>query len=245
MPVETSPPGDYKRTCLKWDGGWLEFDAVLRQQIEHDGEVTEHPIDQGADVVDHYRRFNIPLILEAQITNTPLRQPLTHTGGAVAVQRTRDIEIPAPAAFGPFTAPETVFGFDARARHTVTISTLDFSAELDRINAVYTELTAMQLEPRLLSVSLGNLYQAAEGQTVDFDNMLLKSFTVDRETNGVLPLVLEFRQVAFVELTTAQIEVKRPKKSRSTEKKDGGKQSAGDVSGSESAAHLFNRWLNS
>jgi len=226
MPVNPTPPENYRRTCLKWDGGWLEFDAVVRQQLEHDGEVTEHPIDEGADIVDHYRRFNIPLVLEAMITNSPLREPLTHTNGVTAVQDQRDVEIPAPIGVGPIQLPTTVFGFDAQARHTVTLSTRRFP-DLDRVNAVYNELVAIQLEPRLVTVAFGDLYQV-EGDSVDFDNLILKSFSVDREKRGTLPLVLEFHQVRFAELATETIEVRKPVKPRSNKNANAGKKPAAE-----------------
>lgn len=59
----------------------IDCDAVVREGWDSDAEVTESPIERGAEVVDHVREKNDALTLEILITNTPTRVPQSHMSG--------------------------------------------------------------------------------------------------------------------------------------------------------------------
>ena len=226
-----SPPDNYTRTHIKWDGGWLEFDAVFSQQLEHDGEVTEHPVASGANISDHFRIINPPIILEAEITNTPLSLPLTHTEGAQEIQSITEIEIASPIFKG---APTSLFGFDITNKRTVQLSTKNYSPEMNRVKSVYDELMAIRKEPRLVTVALKNIDT--------FDNLVLKRVTITRDSDtgtNVLPLELEFRKIITAEVTTTEIDVKQPSKKRSTKKTDTGNQGTKESTRQQSTAFIL------
>ncbi len=209
----------------------MELDAVMRQTVDHDGEVTEHPVDRDANITDHYRRITVPLTIETLITNSPLYLPRTHTGDAQAVNRISTIELPVPIFPG---APTAVGGFDITSKRVYTIGTLDFTpssdpsgpSSLDRINLVYEELRLIQEQARLLSVHLFNVRGPDTGGA--YDNMLLKRFQLDQDPSmaNAVSLVLEFKQVILASVLTEDISAKLPKKQRSNKKQDAGGKAA-------------------
>jgi hypothetical protein len=224
-------PEGYTRTHIRWttpEVGWLEFDAILRQSIDHDGEVTEHPVDTNSTISDHYRRITTPITLEATITNSPITPPLTHTGGAQLVDLISTITLPQPIYPG---APTTVGGFDITSKTPVDIRTRAYQ-DLDRVNLVYAELRAIQEEARILSVHLYSLKGPAQGGA--YESMLLKRFSIDQDPtmSNAISLVLELKHIILAEVLTQDIsgevptKAKKPDKQRSNDKKDAGAQAA-------------------
>lgn len=54
------------------EGMFLEFEATISTQHQGDAVVTEHPVEQGADVTDHIRRSPETLEINGVVSNTPL-----------------------------------------------------------------------------------------------------------------------------------------------------------------------------
>lgn len=50
----------------------LELDASLSETHASDVDVTEHPVEQGANISDHARKLPHKLTLEGIVTNTPI-----------------------------------------------------------------------------------------------------------------------------------------------------------------------------
>ena len=50
----------------------IEFDASVSESHNDEAEVTEHPIEDGSNVSDHFRKMPVYLTLEGMITNTPV-----------------------------------------------------------------------------------------------------------------------------------------------------------------------------
>jgi len=59
----------------------LGFDVALREGYEGAAEVTEHPVEDGADVADHVRAQNEALTFEAWVTDHPITIPGTAMDG--------------------------------------------------------------------------------------------------------------------------------------------------------------------
>jgi hypothetical protein len=53
--------------------GSLTLDASLSESHQKDAEVTEHPVELGADISDHFRPKQDQLQIEGVVSNTPLR----------------------------------------------------------------------------------------------------------------------------------------------------------------------------
>jgi hypothetical protein len=79
--MTTSTP--YSLTWTERDGSLrsLDVDAVLREGNTRTAEVTENPVERGADVADHIRPKTDTLTLEFIISNTPVRAPQTNADG--------------------------------------------------------------------------------------------------------------------------------------------------------------------
>lgn len=62
----TSPLPNYPLPAL------VEFDASVSESHNDESEITDHPIEMGSDVTDHFRKLPITLTLELKVTNTPV-----------------------------------------------------------------------------------------------------------------------------------------------------------------------------
>lgn len=51
----------------------LTFDATITEQHSRDAEATEHAVEQGANIVDHVRLRPDKLIMDAVLTDSPLK----------------------------------------------------------------------------------------------------------------------------------------------------------------------------
>jgi hypothetical protein len=51
----------------------LELDASLSEEHTSDAEVTEHPVEVGADISDHKRKKPLQVKITGLVTNTPLK----------------------------------------------------------------------------------------------------------------------------------------------------------------------------
>lgn len=52
-------------------GASLTFDALLSESATHKGTLTKHPVEEGADVSDHYQDEPDTLALTVGVTNSP------------------------------------------------------------------------------------------------------------------------------------------------------------------------------
>ncbi len=52
--------------------GEIAIDASVREVHDLEGTLTEHPVEKGADVADHYRVLPVPVVIEGVISNTPI-----------------------------------------------------------------------------------------------------------------------------------------------------------------------------
>ena len=58
---------------LEFEGAPLYFDCVTDESLEHGAEVTEHPVEAGANVADHIRNVSDEVKLSILTTNTPIK----------------------------------------------------------------------------------------------------------------------------------------------------------------------------
>jgi len=57
----------------------LKLDATVREQHTGSNTVTDHPVEQGANISDHSRPDPDRLVLDCIVSNTPLSDGSTHT----------------------------------------------------------------------------------------------------------------------------------------------------------------------
>lgn len=84
-----------------------EIDVAIREEHAFENEITEHPVEQGADIVDHVRARPIVVTLEGCVSDTPI--------GDLATRRS-ETTLPSREAFDRLLAVRN-------ARLPVTIAT--------------------------------------------------------------------------------------------------------------------------
>lgn len=176
---------------LEWDGPQagarvvFEFDAVERLQLEAAAEVTEHPVEQGANIADHVRPTNRTLRLEAWVTDTPVTAPTTAMDGATA-------------AVGPTTLRLTSGG-------TVTATVLQLSTAVDRKRLAYATLEGLRTAGTVVTVRM----------PLDVvESCVVERFSVERtaETANVLAVQLDLKRVRIA--TTTRVPLDAPARRR-------------------------------
>jgi hypothetical protein len=145
---------------------FIELDCTENETYTHDSDVTNHPIEEGANVSDHYRPLADRIVIEGLVSN--------HSIAKTGVN-------------------------------------LDFTRSED----VYAILRDWRKQALRLSLTTG---------LDEFDDLVLKSFTVTRDkfTGESLPVRLEFLEIQTVEsqLSTATAPIiKAAKKKKAAQKK--------------------------
>ncbi len=62
--------------------GAVEFDCSVSETHVDEAEITDHPVEGGADMTDHIRKLPVSLELNGLITNTPVAIMASLTGGS-------------------------------------------------------------------------------------------------------------------------------------------------------------------
>lgn len=122
---------------ISWtpDGGELQaltFDAVVSQQISRTAIITEHPVEEGANIADHYRLQVDSASLEVYVSNAPITgDGLSSTSLDVPTYVlpeiagvTLDVAKPSLIAGGPFSTLSNLAraGLDAIAGSDTTVA---------------------------------------------------------------------------------------------------------------------------
>lgn len=140
--------------------GEITLDASVREVHELNGIVTEHPVEEGIDVTDHYRVEPRTLIIEGKISNTPLSTgfPLETAISAIGAIINQD-EQPSTNAFKEFeryfddsviiSIKTSLKNYESVVLTSLSVDrsnknadSLDFSATAREIKIVKTRLAA-------------------------------------------------------------------------------------------------------
>lgn len=70
---------------------WIDVSISERHALSAD--VTEHPVEQGSAIADHIRPKPRELTIEGFVTNHPTEMPLSHAGGAAALDDAGYIDV--------------------------------------------------------------------------------------------------------------------------------------------------------
>jgi hypothetical protein len=133
-----------------YEDGWarigaIAIDAVVREVHKFAGEVTEHPVEEGADISDHYRPAPRGVQLEGVISDTPLRVPGSHSNDAQQIQRTFDIPTELFALqLGPI--PIRIAG----PTHQGSVTT--FSKPMERVKSTWEEFEAIFAQQKIITI---------------------------------------------------------------------------------------------
>lgn len=169
------------KTFLQWDQDGqtigLEVDATPSQGYESTAETTDHPVENGAAVIDHVRPGNDTFTLEGIISNAPVLVPTTQMGGV-----TRSVG----------AVPITVDGKTEQA------TALRWSAPFDRVRICDALLRS--------AVKAGAVVALTTGLRSE-ENLVITRYGASRatEVGQAVAITLEFRQLRIV--TTQRVAV--------------------------------------
>ena len=210
-----NPEDGYTRTYMRWDGGWMEFDAVLREDITLSSALSTHPIDPGfgGTVPDHVINTPISLALEVVITDFRPSAPRTHGDGATNELHIVEFETFQPLVPGEF-GPNAIGGIPLGYSNRAQLRTDGTSTRLNRIKSCFEEFNAIRTEKRTLSVVTNRLGA--------FDNLVLTNIH-PIITKAGMTLQLAFEQAVFVELKEGTLKLVKPQMERSKDPQNGGR----------------------
>lgn len=188
---------------IYWDGGQLYFDVTISETHESRLAITEHPVENGADVTDNARRELDRITLEVFVSNSPI----VDKNGFGGSQKKIQIDPPKPS----FTVPINPAGaltslagaaLDAAAGalfggpDPIKVDVFTFDTPFDAVAFTRAWLSWLQDFSKLVTVVTSK---------ATYENMLLESHELKRtrqEADGGA-FRLTFKQVRTVSLAFA------------------------------------------
>jgi hypothetical protein len=231
------------RTLLEWVVGdrrrSLDFDAVELESPRHDATFTEYPIEMGSSLVDHIRQRPISLRMTAMVSNSPIRENLSHMDGTTP-NKSVEMVVLQPIIRAPQRAqlPTSIAGMQLAKTVPVRAAVRTWPTPVQRVQNVYIELRQAMAEARAFTIITDLMG--------DFDGMVLKSMGAERanRTGNGMRLDLEFQQLMYGWLKTEEIGLRLPKAPvhpRSMPQVNEGKKEAtqADAATQRSVAHML------
>jgi hypothetical protein len=202
----------------------IEFDATLREVHTAAGTVTEHPVEKGSKVSDHFRPSQQRLSIEAVISNTPI----TPIGGKSGSVRAVNLEVKDTTIVGP--------GVRIPQRKTQGAQVLQFSQQFDRVKDVVAELRTLAKAGTLLEIVNG---------IVDYQDMvILNQVTPRASTDGSsVTVTIDAVHISFVETSTVKAPAPRKQNKVTKRGNKGAKEAADESKEKESVAHKAKDWI--
>jgi len=87
--------------------GPIWIDVSISEKHGLTAEVSDHPVERGTNIVDHIRPTPRTVQIEGLVTNHPTEQPLSHAGGARALEGGGDLTIDVATIPGRRVPPMT------------------------------------------------------------------------------------------------------------------------------------------
>lgn len=207
-----------KSAYLEFDSTILMFDAVTSEQAEHTATVTEHAVEQGANIADHVRDGLDTVTLEVLVSNTPTRDVNGMYGGTI---ESVELKVPKFDKGVPLTPGGIMSaGIDAikgliSPEEPWKAQVLTFPSKFNAVKDVLTMLDDWKKQGMVGSVITGwKLYPSVVITKV--------SPSRNAQTGDAASFSLEFREIRVVEskMITAPI----PTEARGAIKKPKGRQ---------------------
>ena len=183
----------------------LEFDATISDSHSSNAEITEHPIEDGANVSDHIRPGLDRVSLRIVISDNPIATPGDHATGATGTMGTVDL-----------VGADGVKSGEARV--------LTFDGFLFRAKWVYEELLTLMS----MGAPVGVITSLR-----DYESMAIESVNPlrDVESGNALFATVEFKQVRVV--TSQVVAAPEPREERGRPGSERGRQNGGEEDGDD------------
>jgi hypothetical protein len=158
--------------------GDVWIDVSVREGHELQAEVTEHPVESGANVADHIRPLPAAISIEGIVTNHPIELPRSHAGTARA--SSASIEVEGEPSMGALSMVPGVdqgvallgaLKLDVRSKVAFAAMALHFTEPFDRVSAVHAALVSIVERRQLVTIVTG---------LMTYDNVALTSLSIER-----------------------------------------------------------------
>jgi hypothetical protein len=158
--------------------GDVWIDVSVREGHELQAEITEHPVEAGANVADHIRPLPAAITIEGIVTNHPIEVPQSNLG--TARESRSSIEIEGEPSMGALsTIPGVDQGvallgalrLDVRSKVVFAAMALHFTEPFDRVSAVHAALVSIVERRQLVTIVTGLMTYA---------NVALTSLSIER-----------------------------------------------------------------
>jgi hypothetical protein len=245
---------ELQRTVMKWPGGVLSFDCVEVEDVDHDGALTEYPVERGANRADHIIIKPIKVRLTVHLSNSPLAMGsnLSHQDGA---QPQTSFNVPDKMSRGFKHEPKQIVDWSPlpgqQQLGLTSVAGVQLVVPRPRTLDIYGEeqfaATQVQAEVRAWGFQGDNAQRVqrvlnelkaahAEGreftiatQFADYDSMVIRRWGKSRSAkNPRAPqLDIELQQLIVSELERRDISSRfprKPKQQRSKPAQEAGKQ---------------------
>lgn len=213
----------------------IGFDLVESEGHSFTSEVTEHPVEQGSNLVDHIRQNPQQLTLKVAMTNTPIED--LGRGSIEVLELTipqyHPPLLPTPGSL--FNAAQSgITNLITGGAKPLRIQTLTFPEPFDRIKEVYNQLLELWTVSATMSVVTSlRTYEA----------MAFEDVSLPREEKGKASITLQFKQIRTV--TTASVSAPKPAEKRGMPKQAKGSQSTKPTENPVKATSILIKGLTS
>ncbi len=184
-------------------GSAIYFDCVTKEQVIRDAEVTEFPVEQGANISDHYRVKLNEVKLEVFVSQEPI--DLTAHAEGQGFYGAQTLNLPqypnangtlstiAKAVVNPVGTISSAIGglLDPRENPVIMQGVLQWAAPFDSLTSLLTALDAIRAQAGLVDVIT---------KSWTYSGMVITEVTTDRdkETGTGTRMTIAFRKLAIV-----------------------------------------------
>ena len=175
------------------------FDATLHESHDGDVEITDHPVESGANVADHIRAKMTTLSLEVAVSNKSLDEDPWDADGATGKVAGKVVEYESrlnlPISLPGVGSLAAAVGADSY-KSQETVNVLTFSAPFDRISHVAALLEQIRVTCEVVAVLT---------RIRIYTDMVLSRVSVLREAGsaGRATFRLEFKKLRYAATKTA------------------------------------------
>ena len=211
-----SPNNAFGTYLLPNVGAPIYFDCVLTEQVTRDAEITEFPVETGANITDHYRVKLTGVKLDVFVSQEPIN-PLIHASGN-GFWGAQTLTLPtypsasigatiAKAVVNPVGSVTSLVGqlLDPSIRPVVASPVLQWTTPFDSLAEFLTAIDALRSTAGLVDIyTRSAVYQGfVIGQVVT---------NRDKETGSGAKVSIEFKRIVTVStLTVAAPKPVKPK----------------------------------
>lgn len=173
----------------------LEIDATLQQTHSGSSEVTDHPVEKGANITDHVRVRPVQVRLDVVVSDFPLLRSTPTSGGGT------------PAVDGKNSSTVALQLYQERTSQPFSVSTTENPFK-GRWKKIFEELEFLRTNGILIKI-------LSSSQT--YENMVLEDLTMpkSKEWKDAASIQMGLKQIILVEtkrVATKKTQVTKTKK---------------------------------